>query len=166
MVGMVTESMLEKRAAYPDIRIAFILDANKDSFDMEKDGTPNRQAARYLLRKARETGGELEFRWYSTHGEQNHAKTMSITNPSAGRHWITTGSANWTGRNLAGVNMEANVVVDGAPALNSKFNDDFDLFWTNRDGNEYSLHYDAFKDATAADAKWRRGETPFYLGTF
>jgi hypothetical protein len=142
-----------------------LLDVNKDTFSNTrvKDGTPNRQVARYLLREA---GDRIEVRWYSTHGEQNHTKIMSITNPGKKRYLITTGSCNWTGRNMDGVNMEANVVVDGAPELNDTFNEYFDLFWSNADGNEYSVGYEAFRDKTAPDKKWRRGEKPRYWGTF
>lgn len=148
-----------------DRPVRILLDANKDSFNKEKDGTPNRQVARYLLRKARARKGRIEIRWYSTHGEQNHAKTMSITAPAADKHVLTTGSCNWTGRNMDGVNMESNVVVDGSPKVAAAFNNLFDMFWTNADGVEYSLDYEAFKDA-APDARWRRGEKPYYWNTF
>ena len=146
--------------------VRLLLDANKDSFNKEKDGTPNRQAARYLLRRAAQTGGKLAVRWYSTHGEQNHAKTMSITNPEKQKYLLTTGSCNWTGRNMDGVNMEANVFVAGSARTVGAFNECFDLFWSNRDGNEYSVDYSAFADETAPDHKWRRGEKPFYYSTF
>jgi hypothetical protein len=45
------------------------------------------------------------------------------------------------------------------------FNERFDLFWTNADGNEYSLPYETFKKA-APDRKWKRGEAPYYWSTF
>ena len=145
--------------------IRLLLDANKDSFNKEKDGTPNRQVSRYLLREAERSGGRLEVRWYSTHGEQNHAKTMSITNSKSGKHQLTTGSCNWTGRNMDGVNMEANIIIDGSLHVAKSFNTFFDLFWTNGDGNEYSLDYETFQDA-APDWKWKKGEKPLYLSTF
>jgi hypothetical protein len=146
--------------------VRLLLDANNDSFNKVKDGTPNRQAARFLLREAKERGCRIEIRWYATHGEQNHAKTMSITNPAKGKYLLTTGSGNWTGRNLTGVNMESNVLVDGSEKINRTFNDLFDLFWTNRDGRLYSLDYGAFGDKTASDFKWRIGEKPFFFSTF
>lgn len=160
----VLDALLEaSRVVKTPIRL--LLDANKDSFNKEKDGTPNRQVARYLLREARRLDGLIEIRWYATHGEQNHAKSMSITNPHLDRHLFTTGSANWTGRNLDGVNMEVNLVVRNAPAVNADFNALFDRFWTNADQLEYSLPYEAFNDI-APDFHWRRGEKPWYLGTF
>ena len=46
-----------------DQPIRLLLDANKDSFNKEKDGTPNRQVARYLLREAAATGGKVDRGW-------------------------------------------------------------------------------------------------------
>lgn len=149
-----------------DVPLRLLLDANKDSFNREKDGTPNRQVARHLLAEAARRGGRIEIRWYSTHGEQNHAKTLSIVNPRTGKRLLTTGSCNWTGRNMDGVNMEANIAVDGAEGVTADFNALFDRFWTNADGNEYSLPYDALSDETAPDRKWRLGEKPFYYSRF
>ncbi len=149
-----------------DQPIRILLDANKDSFNREKDGTPNRQVARFLLNQAAARGGKIEIRWYSTHGEQNHAKTMSITNADRNHYILTTGSCNWTGRNMDGVNMESNLVLRGAQKANGSFNQLFDLFWSNSDGNEYSLPYEAFRDQTRGDWKWRLGEKPFYYSTF
>jgi len=145
--------------------VRLLLDANKDSFNKVKDGTPNRQVARYLLKHAPEHGGQIEVRWYSTHGEQNHAKTMSISNAKTGKFELTTGSCNWTGRNMDGVNMEANLLVRGDRGSTDVFNKYFDLFWSNSDGNEYSLDYSTFSEA-APDWKWIKGEKPFYWSTF
>lgn len=149
-----------------DTPVRLLLDANKDSFNRERDGTPNRQVARYLLSESQHQGGRIEVRWYSTHGEQNHAKTMSIVNPRTGKRQLTTGSCNWTGRNLDGVNMEANIIVDGSEPVVQDFNALFDLFWSNADGNEYSLPYEVFKEQTAPDRKWVLGEKPFYYSGF
>lgn len=146
--------------------IQLLLDANKDSFNMEKDGTPNRQVARFMLAEAKRRGLPIAIRWYATHGEQNHAKVMSITNPRTGRYILTTGSCNWTGRNIDGINMEANLVLEGARDCVESFNSRFDLLWSNADGCVYSLPYEAFRDQTAADWKWRLGEQPFYYGAF
>ena len=145
--------------------VRLLLDANKDSFNREKDGTPNRQVAQFLRDEAARLGGRIEIRWYSTHGEQNHAKTMSVTSKSNQKHILTTGSCNWTGRNMDGVNMESNIVLLGAKQATEEFNRLFDLFWSNSDGNEYSLDYKAFQEA-ASDWKWKRGEKPFYWSSF
>jgi hypothetical protein len=145
--------------------IRLLLDANKDSFNKVKDGTPNRQVARYLLREAKARGGQLEIRWYATHGEQNHAKTLSIRNAGSGKRVFRTGSCNWTGRNASGINMEVNVVVRGSRAVMERFGDLFTRCWENRDGLLYSLPYEAFADG-ASDGKWRRGDAPLYWSTF
>ncbi len=146
--------------------VRLLLDPSKDAFNREKDGTPNRQVARYLLNEAAKRGGKLAVRWYLTHGEQNHAKVMSITNAKADRYIITTGSCNWTGRNMAGVNMEANINIEGSRRIVEVFNRLFDLFWTNSDGRLYSESYETHRDATAADWKWHIGEAPYFYSTF
>jgi hypothetical protein len=92
---------------------------------------------------------------------------MSISNPERGQYLLTTGSCNWTGRNMDGVNMEANIVLSGARAATESFNYYFDLFWSNSDGNMYSLDYAAFgEDQTGGDWKWHIGEKPFYFSSF
>jgi phosphatidylserine/phosphatidylglycerophosphate/cardiolipin synthase-like enzyme len=146
--------------------VRLLLDANKDSFNREKDGTPNRQVARYLRAEAARRGLPLAIRWYATHGEQNHAKVMSIANPQTGRYALTTGSCNWTGRNIDGINMEANLLLENARDCVAAFNSRFDLLWSNADGCEYSLPYEAFQDQIAEDWKWHLGEQPYYYGVF
>ena len=59
-----------------------------------------------------------------------------------------------------------NIVVDGSARVTRAFNAYFDLFWANSDAREYSLAYDVFKDKTAPDWKWRKGEKPYYWSTF
>ncbi len=144
-----------------DRPVRLLLDANKDSFNKEKDGTPNRQVAHDLVKRCK----NVDVRWYSTHGEQNHAKIMTISNPARGTYEMTTGSCNWTGRNMDGVNMESNLVLSGARDACESFNTLFDLFWTNSDGNEYSLDFDTY-GGSASRWKWKRGEKPFYWSTF
>jgi len=146
--------------------VRVLLDPNKDAFNAIKDGTPNRQVARHMLRAAKDDpAAKLELRWYSTHGEQNHAKIMSITNAASGKHEVITGSCNWTGKNIAGPNMEANLVVKGAPGVVAQFNAQFDAFWSNRGeaGVEYSIPYDdpryRYHEQTADDASWLNGES-------
>lgn len=144
--------------------VQLILDPNKDAFNKTKDGTPNRQVARWLLaRAAQDPSVKLALRWYSTHGEQNHAKIMSISGPAKNRWQIVTGSANWTGKNIGGANMEANLVVRGGREVNEKFDAQFDVFWANSEpGIEYTIAYDdpryRYHEQTADDSKWTNGE--------
>ena len=136
-----------------------ILDPNKDAFGKEKDGTPNRQVAAFLMRKKKALGLNLDIRWYDTHGEQNHAKIMSIT--SAGdepKYELMNGSANWTGKNLKDINLEANIRVKGSKKIATQFNRLFDLFWENADGMVYTVEYHGKYEAHTGMKKWRNGE--------
>jgi phosphatidylserine/phosphatidylglycerophosphate/cardiolipin synthase-like enzyme len=134
--------------------VRLLLDGNRVHVG---DGTPNTQSARYIMERAREEGLNLEVRWYCSSGEQNHAKAMTITAPRAGKHQLTLGSANWTRKSLAGINLEANLFVEGAEHVNREFNDLFDRMWANRDGGiEYSRAYD---DPSAND-----GWSPWTIG--
>lgn len=153
--------------------VRLILDPNKDAFNQTKDGTPNRQVARYMLAQAKQRSAKLDIRWYDTHGEQNHAKVMSITGP--GKSQIITGSGNWTGKNIGhnvddpakpirqgSPNMEANLQIVDAPKVTKRFNDLFDLFWNNdsRMKRIYTTDYaTAPYDQPVDDGtKWRKGE--------
>jgi len=98
--------------------IQIILDPNKDAFAKIKDGTPNRQVATHLLAKKQEMNLNLDIRWYETHGEQNHTKIMTITSPT--KQELITGSANWTGKNIANINMKSNIHIKGNTALTKK----------------------------------------------
>jgi hypothetical protein len=121
--------------------ILMLMDPNKDAFNSIKDGSPNRQVTAYLMDKSK----NIQVRWYATHGEQNHAKVMSITNASTGKYELIEGSCNWTSKNMNDINMEANFVVDGSSRLNTKFNNRFDILYGNKEeGQQYSLDYAAF----------------------
>ena len=142
-----------------------ILDPSKDAFGKEKDGTPNRQVAAYLMEKKKEFDLNLKIRWYETHGEQNHAKIMTIVNANAAspRYELMTGSANWTGKNLNDINLEANIAVKGSKKITSKFNRLFDMFWGNTDGNIYTVGYRGKYEMHAGMNKWLDGEKWGYV---
>ncbi len=128
-----------------EIPLRLLLDPNKDAFNNIKDGTPNRQVAFYMLSEAQKISPplKLEIRWFSTHGEQNHAKIISITNEKTEKYEILTGSCNWTRKNMANINMESNIAVFGSKKLNTQFNKLFDVFWSNPEKDiEYSVAYD------------------------
>jgi len=128
-----------RRTRHP---IRILLDPNRTGINYAKDATPNAQVAAYLLDRAAEEGARIEIRWYSTHGEQNHSKAISITNPRTGKYLLSLGSANWTRKNLAGINMENNIFVRNLPRLNEQFNMLFDSQWSNFDpGIEYSVSW-------------------------
>jgi hypothetical protein len=142
-----------------------ILDPSNDAFGIKKDGTPNRQVAAYLMKKKKQHGLNLEIRWYDTHGEQNHAKIMSVTNtePARQKYELINGSANWTGKNLKDINLEANIYLKGSKKVVSKFNTLFDLFWHNSDGMVYTIDYQGKYQAHTGLNKWKDGERWGYV---
>ncbi|MDH3584291.1 MAG: phospholipase D-like domain-containing protein [Phycisphaerae bacterium] len=123
--------------------VRILLDPNRVGFGMAKNGTPNSQVAAYLMKRAKIESANLQIRWYATHGEQNHAKIMSVSDPENGKYELTTGSANFTRKNLEGINLEANLFVVGSAKLNRRFDAQFDRLWYNSDPNVlYSVSWD------------------------
>jgi hypothetical protein len=157
-------------------QLKIVLDPNKDAFNNIKDGTPNRQVARYLVEQLQAMGVKdprhTVLKWYSTHGEQNHAKIMSVTNDAAKKYEIITGSANWSSKNIGSPNMESDLAVRGAKGVVDAYNKIFDGLWSNAGGVEYTIAYDdarfgydkdtaadpTTKDGTKATATWIVGE--------
>ncbi len=92
-----------KQAASRSVSVQLILDPNKDAFGIQKDGVPNRPVANELVEDGQ---GRIEVRWYRTHGEQFHTKLLIIHRGD--EVFATLGSANFTRRNLADYNLEAN----------------------------------------------------------
>lgn len=123
-----------------DVRL--ILDPNKDAFGREKNGIPNRPVAAELVAfAARQSRARLTIRWAQTSGEQFHAKAMSVTGPAGATNRLLAGSANWTRRNLADINMEANLLVEGDDSAVNRFNQAFDELWENKGGLEGTRPY-------------------------
>jgi len=91
-----------KTAAAKGVHVRLLLDANKDAFNREKPGIPNRQVARELVDIP-----NIEIRWYPTLGEQFHAKFIIITKGDV--KIVNLGSANLTRRNIGNYNLESNV---------------------------------------------------------
>ncbi|MBU0677107.1 MAG: hypothetical protein KJ626_03245 [Verrucomicrobia bacterium] len=139
-----------KDAAYGGADVRVILDPNRDAFGRYKNGVPNRPVAAGLLKYAAGEGVNIDVRWADTHGEQFHTKAMSIFNGKTGKFRFICGSANWTRRNIGGLNMEANVALYKAPSITTRFNSYFDTLWDNSDGLSHTLDYEAF-----ADEGWR-----------
>lgn len=143
----VVESLLA--AAQRGVAVRLILDPNKDAFGREKSGIPNRPVATEL---ASASDGAIHVRWYRTHGEQFHTKLAMVYGPQ--RMWLTVGSANFTRRNLADYNLEANLAVDlprDAP-LAHQVREYFETLWTNRAplGIEYTTDYGFYADPASS----------------
>jgi len=134
-----------RKADDRDVKIRMILDANKDAFGREKNGTPNRQVAHELVSNS---GGNTEIRWCDTHGEQCHSKLLFIK--SSDRVTVIQGSANYTKRNLGDYNLETNVVVSG-PVDEKVFVEISDFFedqWSNEENKFYSTSYEVYEDTS------------------
>jgi hypothetical protein len=149
--------LIAKAATVAKVRL--ILDPNLDAFGAEKDGSPNRQVAAYLLQAAHAAKMDMQIRWYDTHGEQNHAKAMGIYRGDNCQ--FTTGSANWTSKNLGGPNLETNVLLEGDRAVCEAYRMAFERYWQNQDGT-FTVAYDDQTrryDIPADDGrKWLIGE--------
>lgn len=124
-----------KEAVARGARVRLLLDANRDAFGRAKNGIPNRTVAAELL----DAGGAIEVRWAATHGEQFHAKVLRIQGTQ--QNLLFLGSANWTRRNLANLNLEANLLFQNSPGLNRDFDHYFETLWTNGAGYLESLPY-------------------------
>ncbi|PIY19337.1 hypothetical protein COZ13_05900 [Candidatus Desantisbacteria bacterium CG_4_10_14_3_um_filter_40_18] len=134
-----------KSAAKKGANIRIIMDANRDAFGHIKIGIPNRPVAAELLQVE-----NITIRWADTHGEQFHSKALCIVNKNKQKYQFMCGSANWTRRNLTGkqtptrgcpYNLEANLFVNNAPEITSKFIEYFDQVWYNKDGLKHTVDY-------------------------
>ncbi len=100
----IVAALLKARRRGADVKI--LLDPNRDAFGREKSGMPNRQVAHELNLE------QVQVRWRETHGEQCHSKLILIEYHDQSA-FLSTGSANYTRRNLGDYNLELNVVLRG-----------------------------------------------------
>ena len=123
------------------VRLRILLDPNKDAFGREKNGVPNRPVA-FELHSA-----GVPVRWCNTSGEQCHSK-MLLRNTASEEAILISGSANFTRRNLADLNLETDVVVVGT-TRNAVFRDAqhfFDQAWINCADQHFSVDYEIYAD--------------------
>ena len=134
----VIDSLLE--ASERGVAIRLILDPNKDAFGMQKNGIPNRPAAGELVRQS---GENIEIRWYNTQGEQFHTKLILIHHGD--ESVILGGSANLTSRNLDDKNLETSlkIVTPRSDSLSRDVTSFFRRIWSNR-GGQYTLPYEEY----------------------
>jgi hypothetical protein len=139
----VIESLLA--ASRRGVAVRVIMDPNKDAFGHAKTGIPNQPVASELVAAS---DGAIHVRWYRTHGEQFHSKLAMVYSPD--RFWLTVGSANFTRRNLADYNLEANLVIElpRAAAVAQQTIDYFEILWSNRAalGIEYTADFGYYAD--------------------
>ena len=135
-----------KAAARRGVSMRVVLDANKDAFGHEKNGMPNRQAAREL------NAAGVPVRWAATRGEQMHAKLLLVRRAD-GTADLLLGSANFTRRNVRNYNLESDVRIAGradtAPISGAAAY--VDRLWTNAGGRTFTTDYETFRD----DSRWR-----------
>jgi hypothetical protein len=139
----VIESLLA--ASRRGVAVRVIMDPNKDAFGHTKTGIPNQPVASELVAAS---DGAIHVRWYRTHGEQFHTKLAMIYSPE--RFWLTLGSSNFTRRNLADYNLEANLVIElpRTTAVAQQTLDYFETLWSNRAslGIEYTADFGFYAD--------------------
>ncbi len=130
-----------KDAARRGAKVRLILDANRDAFGREKNGVPNRPVAAELMRLADKH--DIAVRWAATNGEQFHAKALRVRGGDGDPDSLLLGSANWTRRNIANFNLEANLLVERAGETGIAFDRYFESVWTNDAGATETLPYRA-----------------------
>lgn len=141
-----------KQAARNGAKVRMVLDANRDAFGRKKNGIPNRTVAAEIRKLG--PNHNIGILWADTHGEQFHTKILAIHNPLTGKNQMCLGSANWTRRNLADLNMEANLLLEGSQLSMQRFKSYFDVIWNNSGGLQYTLDYSAWEE-TGWTAKWK-----------
>jgi HKD family nuclease len=139
----VIESLLA--ASRRGVVVRLIMDPNKDAFGRTKTGIPNQPVASELVAAS---DGAIHVRWYRTHGEQFHTKLAMVYSPE--RFWLTVGSANFTRRNLADYNLEANVAIEmpRSARIAQQTTEYFETLWSNRAslGIEYTADFGYYAD--------------------
>jgi phosphatidylserine/phosphatidylglycerophosphate/cardiolipin synthase-like enzyme len=133
-----------KQAARNGAKLRLVLDANRDAFGREKNGIPNRMVAAEIRDMAADYN--ISIVWADTHGEQFHSKILAIHNALTGKNQICLGSANWTRRNLADLNMEANILIEGSENAMQRFKTYYNVIWNNSDGLQHTLDYSAWEE--------------------
>ncbi|MFY4776899.1 phospholipase D family protein [Metabacillus sp. RGM 3146] len=124
------------------VNVRLILDPNKNAFGKQKIGIPNRPIASELADK---TGGKIKIRWYNVDKEQYHTKTMFLKHK--GKATILAGSANFTKRNLADLNLETDLMIEAS--ADKKVMKDMDSYFTmlwNNTGGTYTLPQSVYQD--------------------
>ncbi|RWZ60833.1 phospholipase [Halobacillus fulvus] len=134
--------LLDKKAD-EGARVRIVLDPNKTSFGHEKTGLPNIPVAAEM----HEMGNDrLDIRWYDVNIEQYHTKMLYLNKQT--EDVIIGGSANYTRRNLADLNLEADVVIkgEGSEQVFRDVEDYFQTIWNN-EGGHYTADYSEYEES-------------------
>lgn len=154
-----------KDAAGRGARVRLLLDPNVDAFGRAKDGIPNRVVAHDLANWAREGRRDLVVRWFATHGEQGHAKSLHVYRPDGSRNILLAGSANFTTRNLGGSNLEADLLVRNSVEAGAAHQKVFTTAWENSGNTVYSVEYPAHALSGPVETAWKKIRTGFGMLT-
>lgn len=132
-----------KQAHARGVKVRVLLDANKDAFGIAKSGIPNRQVAMEL------NNAGIAVRWCHTEGEQCHTKLL-VRRDYNGNAQLLLGSANFTRRNVDGLNLETSVHIGSTTHSETvlKAAGFFDEQWNYGPGDTpvMSLPYEAWAD--------------------
>lgn len=150
-----------KKASGRGVSVRAVLDPNKDAFGWKKNGIPNRQVARELIKHG------ISLRWCDTHGEQCHGKTL-IVRRKDNEMSVLTGSANFTRRNLDNFNLETDVLVTGRldSALATRVTSYFNRIWHNEEDKRFTVPYDVYKDESKLKPLLYRFQEATGMSTF
>lgn len=128
-------------AAERGVQVNLILDPNETSFGRSKSGLPNLPIADELNHQE-----NITIRWYNAGEHQYHTKLIYLKKKS--EHVVIGGSANYTTRNLADLNLESDLVIkaDEDETVMQDVDAYFKRMWLNEDGI-YSVDYEEHEDA-------------------
>ncbi|WP_254901821.1 phospholipase D-like domain-containing protein [Thalassobacillus devorans] len=128
-----------KDAAERGAAINIVMDPNKTAFGNQKTGLPNLPVAAELQNLENE---QITIRWYNVDEEQYHTKMIYIDKP-VDEDVIIGGSANFTYRNMANLNLEADLRIQGPEEeqVMQDVGDYFDRIWNNEDAT-YTVAYE------------------------
>ena len=148
-----------KDAAKRGANVDVILDPNKDAFGIEKNGIPNRQVAAEFV----ENG--IDVRFYDTNGEQYHSKFVYVKTGDDAQ--LLGGSANFTRRNIADLNLETNLYMEmpATSELATTVDSYFARLWDNENG-QYTVDFEVYEDQALWKKLWYRVQEATGLSTF
>lgn len=124
-------------------KVQLILDPNQVAFGNHKAGLPNIPVASELAKH-----DEINIRWYETEEDQYHTKLLYIQKADENQGVLIGGSANYTTRNLADLNLENNLKVTASLDTDVMLDVDdyFNRLWKNTDGI-FTANYESNEDA-------------------
>ncbi|MBT4136104.1 hypothetical protein HOD75_01660 [archaeon] len=148
------------QASERGVNIRIILDQSIDAFGKKKNGMPNKPVAEILNKKSK---GNIQIRWYKTHGEQFHIKT-TIFNKQDNQSIIFLGGSHLVNYDTINYNSQSDVklIADSKTEIIQKINTLFNRIWFNKQGT-YTTDYEEFRDTSAIKQIVHRARALFRL---